>query len=154
MPTRLLFALLPLALATCAPPPLPPTVINASVTTTADVNAGPNGTGAPISLRVYQLASPAGFEGAQFFPVFNTDAAVLKDDLVKRDDLLLAPGQSKTLTLSPPDRAKAIGVLAAYRDYESVAWRAVVAIPANQTSSLAVMVGKAGVTLKITPAKP
>jgi len=153
-PRRLPLLLLLAAAACGGPPPPPPTVLNAEVTVAADANAGPGGTGAPVSLRIYQLVSPAGFEGAQFFPLFNGDAAVLKDDLVKRDDLLLAPGQSKTLTLSPPDRAKAIGVFAAYRDYESVAWRAVAAIPANQTSTLTVTAGKAGLSIKIAPAKP
>ena len=154
-PRRLPLLLLLLAAAACGgPPPPPPTLLNAAVTVAADANAGPEGTGAPVSLRIYQLVSPAGFEGAQFFPLFNGDAAVLKDDLVKRDDLLLAPGQSKALTLSPPDRAKAIGVFAAYRDYESVAWRAVAAIPANQTSTVTVTAGKAGLSIKIAPAKP
>ncbi len=137
-----------------APPPVPPTLVNATVSATADANAGPDGVGAPVAIRVYQLVSPAGFAGAQFFPVFNTDIAVLKDDIVKRDDLLVAPGQSKTLELKPEDRAHAIGVFAAYRDYEHVAWHAVVDIPAHRTSTLSVTAGSSGLTLKIEAAKP
>ncbi len=144
------------ALAGCggAPPPPPPTVVNATITTAADVNAGDNGTGAPVSIRIYQLVSSAGFDGGQFFPLFDKDAATLKDDLVKRDDLLLAPGQSKTLTIMPDDRAHSFGVFGAYRDYEHVAWHASVAIPAHQTSTLTVTAGKAGVTAKIEPLPP
>ncbi len=137
------------ALSACGgpPPPPPPTVVNATVTTTAEANGG-----APVSLRLYQLVSPAGFEAAQFFPLFNSDAATLGDDLVKRDDLLLAPGQSRTLVLSPPDRAKTVGVFAALRDYEGNAWRAVAAIPPHQTSALTVVTGAKGVEVKIEPA--
>ncbi len=135
------------------PPPVPPTLVNASVTAEPDVNAGPDGAAAPVVVRVYQLVSPAGFGGAQFFPLFNGDAAVLKDDLVKRDDLLLAPGQSKTLALKPEDRVHAVGVFAAYRDYEHVTWHAVTDIPAHQTSTLTVRVGKAGVSMTIEPVK-
>ena len=80
--------------------------------------------------------------------------AVLKDDLVKRDDLLLAPGASKTLPLAPPDRAQSIGVFAAFRDYEKVAWHAVAPIPAHKSSVMTVTAGKAGVVVKIEPAKP
>lgn len=150
-PSLLLLTVLAVgALSGCGgPPPLPPTVVNATIATTPDANGS-----APVSLRIYQLASPVGFEGAQFFQLFNGDQAVLKDDIVKRDDLLLAPGQSKTLVLTPPDRAKVIGVFAAYRDYEQVAWRGVAAIPANKTSTLTVTAGGAGVTVKIEPAKP
>ena len=142
--------LLPLLLGSCGgPPPPPPTVVNAALSAAADANGA-----APVSLRVYQLVSPAGFEAAQFFPLFNGDAAVLKDDLVKRDDLLLAPGQSRTLTIAPPDRVKAIGVFAAFRDYEKLAWHTTVAVPPNKTSTLTVVAGAKGVTAKIEPAKP
>lgn len=136
------------------PPPVPPTVVNATVAAGADANAGADGKGAPVALRIYQLVSPAGFAGAQFFSVFDKDAATLKDDIVKRDDLLLAPGQSKTLTLMPEDRAHAIGVFGAYRDYEHVVWHAVVDISAHQTSTLTVSADKSGVAAKIEPAKP
>jgi len=140
-------------LAACGGPrPVPPTLVTVIASASEDANAAAGGgPGAPVSLRVYQLVSPAGFEGAQFFPLFNGDAAVLKDDLVKRDDLLLAPGQSKTLRLAPADRVTAIGVFAAYRDYENVAWRAVVAVPAHASSTLVVTAGKTGVTAKIEP---
>lgn len=144
--------LLAASLAACGPAPPPPTLVNLKLTAAADANAGPDGRGAPVSLRVYQLASPAGFEGAQFFQLFNGDTAI-KDDLVKRDDILLAPGTDKELALSPTDKVKAIGILAAYRDYEHVAWRAVVPVPANKTSSMTVVADKAGVTAKIVPAK-
>lgn len=139
-----------LLLAGCAAPPPPPPP-PATVAVTASAAADANG-GAPVALRVYQLASPAGFEAAQFFPLFNGDAALLKDDLVRRDDLLLAPGQSRTLALSPPERAKTIGVFAAFRDYEGRAWRVALPVPPNQASALTVTAGAAGLDARIGPA--
>lgn len=141
-------------LAACAAPPPPPTVVDASISASKDANAGSNGTGEPVAVRIYQLVSPAGFQGAQFFELFDKDKDKLGPDLVKRDDLLLAPGQSKHLVLKPEDRAHAIGVFAGYRDYEHVTWRAVVDIPAHATSALKVTLGTSGVTAKIEPAKP
>ncbi len=153
MPGQRPLILLALLAGCGGPPPPPPTLVTVAVTAAADANAS-SGKGAPVSLRIYQLTSPAGFEGAEFFPLFNGDKAVLKEDIVQRDDVLLAPGASKTLSLAPADRAKAIGVFAAYRDYEHVTWRAVAAIPPNKTSTLTVTAGAAGVTAKIEPAKP
>ena len=155
MLNRLTGLLLLMAVTACGgPPPVPPTLVAATASATSDANAAAGGgTGAPVSLRIYQLVSPAGFEAAQFFPLFNTDAATLKDDLVKRDDLLLAPGQSKTLALAPADRVTAIGVFAAYRDYENVAWRAVVTVPPHVSSTLTVTATRAGHTAKIEPRK-
>lgn len=154
-PNHPLGLLLLLALAACGgPPPVPPTLVAATATASPDANAAAgSGAGAPVSLRIYQLVSPAAFEAAQFFSLFNNDAAALKDDLVKRDDLLLAPGQSKSLALAPADRVTAIAVFAAYRDYENVAWRAVVTVPPHLSSTLTVTAGKAGVTASIEPRK-
>ena len=139
-----------LALAGCGgpPPPPPPTLIDVAFSADAASNGG-----APLGIRIYQLASPAAFDGAQFFPLFNGDAAVLKDDLVKRDDLILAPGQSKTQALAPADRVKAIGIFASYRNYESLTWRTLTPVPANQKSLLTITSGASGLSATIAPAK-
>ena len=129
-------------------------MVNAAITATADVNAGTNGTGTPVAIRVYQLGTATGFKASTFFPLFEKDAATLKDDLVKREDILLGPGQSRTLVLMPEDRVHAIGVFAAYRDYEHVEWHASVDVPAHQTSKLVVTAGRVGLPLASTPDMP
>ena len=149
MRTVLFSTVVAAALAGCGgPPPPPPTLV--SVTITADAHSND---GAPLSLRVYQLASPVAFEAAQFFPLYNGDAVLLKDDLVKRDDVLLAPGQSKTLALTPSDRTKSIGILGAYRAYETLTWRTVTPVPPHESSVLTVVSGMAGLSASIAPAK-
>ena len=143
-----------LAACSSAPPPPPPTQVVLALAATPDVNPAPNGQGAPVVLRVYQLASTTAFKGAEFFDLFNQDQATLKTDLVKRDDVTLAPGQSKTLTLSPTDPTKAVGVFAAYRDYTKAVWRVSADIPAHKTTKLTVQAGSAGLTLGPPPTKP
>src|SRR5277367_3466620 len=78
-------------LAGCAspPPPPPPTVVNLTLKALAGVNPGPDGQAAPISVRVYQLETAAGFNNAEFFPLYNTDSTVLGPDLVKREEFVL-----------------------------------------------------------------
>ena len=95
-------------LAGCAapPPPPPPTVVKLTLTASADVNPDPTGAAAPVVVRVYQLGSTSGFDAAEFFQIFNQDQATLKTDLIKRDDFLLAPGQTKTATLPPTDQVQ------------------------------------------------
>lgn len=137
-----------------APPTVPATVVEATVSTTDRVNAGANGAAAPLELRIYQLASGTSFDSANFFPLYEKDAATLKTDLVRRDDLLLGPSGSKTLTLMPEDRAKAIGVFAAYRDYERLSWHTSVPLPPHVTSKLTVTAGADGLKVTIAPEKP
>lgn len=129
-------------LAGCAappPPPPPPTVVKLSLVAAPDVNGA-----APIIVRVYQLAATAGFEKAEFFKLFNADQATLGPDMVKRDEYLLAPGTTKDETLTVPDRVQALGVLAAYRSFQTLTWRVVLPVPPNKTTPLQVRATAAG----------
>ena len=136
------------------PPPPPPTVVELTLTATADVNPTESGQGAPVVVRIYQLGSTSGFGGAEFFPLFNNDAEILKSDLIKRDDYILAPGQTKTATLMPADAVKAIGVFAAYRDFQRVTWRSTADIPPHQTTRVKVVAGANGITVTAEQVPP
>ncbi|GAC1338176.1 MAG: type VI secretion system lipoprotein TssJ [Acetobacteraceae bacterium] len=142
-----------LGAAACSPPPPPPTVVNLTLQTSVDVNPNGSGQGAPVALRVYQLASPAGFEKAEFFRLLNADAATLGPDLVKRDEFLLAPGTTKSINLTPLPTVKAVGVFAAYRDFRNVTWRGTAEVPANKTTAVSVKADAKGVTVAAAGAK-
>jgi type VI secretion system protein VasD len=143
------------ALAGCSPPPPPPpTVVNLTMTASADVNPSTSGQPSPVQLVVYQLGADGGFNGAEFFQLFNKDQATLGPDMVKREPFILAPGASKTTTLMPTDQVKSLGVFAAFQNYQSVPWRGAVAIPPHQTTNVTVAASKAGLTVTAAPAKP
>jgi type VI secretion system protein VasD len=150
---RLAAVLLPLAdLVGCTPPPPPPpTVVALTLTASADANANAAGQGAPVQIRLYQLAAASGFGNAEFFQLLNQDQATLGADLVKRDDIILAPGQSKTLSLAPTDQVKALGVFAAYQNFQGVTWRASAAIPPHQTSTITITAGHDGISAAAKP---
>ncbi len=140
------------ALAGCTTPPPPPTVVQLTLVASQDVNPGPSGQGAPVQVTVYQLASPAGFNSADFFQLFSQDKATLGADLIARDQFTLAPGQTKTATLNPTDLVKALGVFAGYQNYQNATWRGTLPIPAHQTSNVSVAAGKTGIAVTIAPA--
>jgi type VI secretion system protein VasD len=133
------------------PPPPPPTLVNLTLAASADSNPDAAGDAAPVLLRVYQLASPAAFSGAEFFRLYNSDAAALGPDLIKRDDYLLAPGKTKAVNLAPTAQVKAIGVFAAYRDFQHATWRALADVPPNRTTDLVVTAGRAAVLIAPAP---
>jgi len=144
---------LALALAGCAspPPPLPPTVVKLNLAASPDVNPTASGVPAPVELRIYQLGSDGTFGGAGFFQLFNDDKATLGTDLLARDSAILAPGQNKTLTLSPADPVKAIGVFAAYRNYQQTVWRGSVAVTPHQTVAVDVVASRDGIMIASKP---
>ncbi len=140
-------------LAACAPPPPPPpTVVNVSLTASKDVNPTPGGQGTPLQITVYQLGSDAAFGSAEFFQLFSQDAATLKTDLVKKDQYILAPGQTKTATINPLDTVTAIGIFAAYQNYQAATWRAVVSVAPHKTTTITVQAGAKGIVVTTDPA--
>jgi type VI secretion system protein VasD len=153
---RVLAVAMALGLAGCGgpPPPPPPTVVQVVLTAAADANPTAAGQGAPVLLRIYQLASAVGFDGAEFFPLFNQDQATLGPDLINRDTLILPPGQSRTLTLTPPDTVKVVGVFAAYRDILHAIWRGTAAVVPHRTTRVTVLAGANGITVSAQPASP
>ena len=130
-----------------APPPPPPTVINLTLNATADTNPTTDNAGAPIATRAYQLTSAANFNGAEFFQIFNADAATLKTDIVKREDFLLAPSASKTEKIMPDSTVKSIGIFAAYRSFQAVTWRGSADVVANKINNITVTFGHDGVAI-------
>ncbi len=123
-------------------------MVNISLVTTPDDNPTTTGQGAPLALRVYQLASPATFSAAEFFPLFSDDATALKSDLVHRDDFLLAPGVTKTETLMPKDPVTSIGFFGGYRAYQTAAWRGTVDVAPHKTTNITVTAGRDGLVVK------
>ncbi len=149
--------LLSLSLSGCGkdpPPPPPPTIVNLKLSATGTANAMTDGRGAPVLVRVYQLGSKAAFEREDFFRIYKEDAAALGADLLKKDEFLLIPGTAKTISLSPGPTVKALGVFAAYRDFQAVKWRVDTDIPPNQTTNLTLTADRPGVALSPSGGKP
>lgn len=129
-------------LAGCAAKPEPkPKPTQVALTLVADAKANPDtrGRASPLSVRVYVLKTPGLFQEADFFSLFEKDQATLGAELVQREELLLRPGETRKLELSPPPEAKALAVLAAYRDLERSRWRDVKAIVPHQTQAMRVV---------------
>jgi type VI secretion system protein VasD len=128
------------------PPPPPPTVAQIKIEAATDVNPTAPGQGAPIVVRIYQLGATDTFERAEFFPLLHADTTTLGADLIKKQEYLLAPGTTKEETAKVGDKVQAIGIFAAYRDFQTKTWRATVPLPSNKTTPVTVTLGANGVT--------
>ncbi len=138
-----------LALWGCGSKPPPPAVVQLTAKAGPSVNPDASDRASPVILRIYQLAATDTFEKADFFQLYDKDAATLGTDLVGRDQLALAPGDTKTLSIEFKPTAKFIGVVAAFRSIDRATWRADAPVPANKTTKLAVTVD--GLVVKLGP---
>jgi type VI secretion system protein VasD len=118
------------------PPPKPPSQLGVTVKSAGNANGG-----LPIVVRVYELKASGGFSGADFFSLYENDAAVLADALVAREQMTLAPGQSHSINKQLSPDARYIGVMGAFRDIDNAQWRRVVPLAADTDNRLSVTIG-------------
>jgi type VI secretion system protein VasD len=116
-----------LLLAACASgdsKPHEPLRLDLTVNAASGVNPDGQGRAAPIVVRVYELKTVNAFNAADFFSLHEKDKTLLADDLVKRDEFQLRPGEQKTIRRTADTAATTLGVLAEYRDLPHAVWRA------------------------------
>jgi type VI secretion system protein VasD len=147
--------LLALLAAGCAskPPKVPPQIVALSVVASADVNPDASGRPSPVVLRFYQLKVDSAFANADFFALFDDDKRALAGDGVGREEIELAPGESRTLDLTLAPETRFVGALAAYRDLREATWRSVAPLTRDPSGRVSVKVTaqRAGVSLRVTP---
>ena len=112
-----------MVLAGCAKPEKPPLKLNLEIAASGDLNPGPDGQPLSVVLRLYQLKQPGSFMGADFYSLFDKEAAVLGGDLVAREEMTLRPGQVLHLQRTQDPAASYLGILVAYRALERSHWR-------------------------------
>jgi type VI secretion system protein VasD len=147
--TGLLFlgALLAAGLSGCGAKPPPPTIVELTVKAGPAVNPDGDNRPSPVLLRVYQLAATDAFEKADFFQIYDKEAPTLGADLAGREQITLAPGESKTVTIEFKPQAKAIGIVAAFRNLDQAKWRIDAPVPAAKTTTITASVD--GTVLKL-----
>ncbi|HEY5307209.1 MAG TPA: type VI secretion system lipoprotein TssJ, partial [Casimicrobiaceae bacterium] len=83
----------------------------------------------PLSLRLFELKSEAAFQTADFFALYDRDQATLGGDMLARDEVIIRPGETQTITRKANADTRLLGVIAAFRDLEHSVWRTSVAVP-------------------------
>jgi type VI secretion system protein VasD len=134
-------------LAGCAAKPPVVTTLTLEVTGAADMNPDARGRASPLMVRVYALKTPGPFQSADFFSLYDKDSATLGAELVKREELQLAPGEKKTLQFTLPPDVKSVGVMAAYRDLERARWRDLQPLEVGQPNTFKLNLGARQVSL-------
>lgn len=136
-----------LLLSACGSAPPPPTIVQLKVTAAANINPDADNRASPVILRAYQLVATDGFDKADFFQLYGKDAATLGADMADRQEIALAPGETKTVTIEFKPNAKSLGIIAAFRNIDKATWRADAPVPANKTTNFTVTIDALSVKL-------
>jgi type VI secretion system protein VasD len=93
-----------------------------TVAASEQVNAGPDGRGLPVQVRLYQLKSEAKLLNAFFEEVWNDDAKTLEGDLLGKRELTVFPGKSQELELEQLPDSRVLGAVALFREPRGRDW--------------------------------
>ncbi|RSZ60383.1 type VI secretion system lipoprotein TssJ [Massilia atriviolacea] len=94
-----------------------------------DVNADSRQRPSPVQVKVYALRSPASFQSGDFFALQNQADTVLGKDLIEMEQMVLAPGESRSIKKPGNPDIAAIGIVAEYRLLEKNKWREIITVP-------------------------
>ncbi|MBS1211625.1 MAG: type secretion lipoprotein family [Proteobacteria bacterium] len=129
------------------PPPPAPTMVEMRIETSKDANPGTEGSGSPLLIRVYELKGPVNFKNADFFALYEMEDSALASDLIRKSEIVMRPGETRTLEFKADDATEFVGVFAAFRQLDTAQWRALAAVPPHRTTTVDVKV--AGTQLKL-----
>jgi len=93
-----------------------------TITASAQVNAGPDGRGLPVQVRVYQLKSEAKLLNAFFEEMWNEAAKTLAEDLVSVRELTAFPGQTQQFDLDQSPDSRVLAAVALFREPRGKDW--------------------------------
>lgn len=133
----------------CASTPKP-TKVTGKVEASASINPSASQRPSPLMLRVYELKSPTAFNSADFMSLYQRDQAELAADLVAREEMTLAPGDSKPWAKMLSPDTKFIGVVAAYRDLEHARWRAIAPVEPGKAQKVLIHADALAVTVTVS----
>ncbi len=117
-------------LAGCAAGPrvAEPTTLLVRLQAATDVNPDLRGRASPLDVRLFELRSASVFEAADFFALYDRDQATLAADLLAREQFVVQPGETRSVSRPARPETRFLGVIAAYRDLERAVWRVTVAV--------------------------
>lgn len=119
--------------------------LNVSARAASGMNLGPDGAERPLTLSVLQLNSADAFDGADFFAL-QDPATALGGELVRRDQIVVAPNGTANAAIAIEAQATLIGIVAGYRTPAGKQFRAKMAVP-GASRGLTILVEPSGISL-------
>lgn len=139
-----------LSLAGCAGPTLrPPTEADVVLYAGTDVNPDAGGRPSPIVLSIYELRAAGRFTAADFLALHERAEKTLAADLVRREEVLLAPGERGALKLKLQEGSRYLGITGSFQRFGEARWRGLVALPEGRTSRVIVRADTISVSVEL-----
>ena len=137
-------------LSACAGGPPPREPLNMQITATADVNPDMQGRPSPVILHIIELSSTEQFNRLDYMGLTQPSGAGLGADLLGKNQMVLQPGESKSLPMELNPLTSAIGLVAGYRDIDNAIWRKVVPVTQGGTKGISITLEQTQITTTVS----
>jgi len=117
------------------------------ITTSSDVNPDIESRPSPIVLHVIQLTDEVSFDQANYFELTRDDATALGSDAISKTEIVLTPGDARSLPIELSPLTAYLGVVAGYRDIDNSVWRISQPIRPGKTDWIAVNLARQSITI-------
>jgi type VI secretion system VasD/TssJ family lipoprotein len=88
----------------------------------AQLNAGVDGVGVPVQVRLYQLKGQSKLQSAFFEDIWKDAAATLGEDLLATREITVFPGQRQEVPLEQLPESRVLSAVAIFRDSPGRDW--------------------------------
>jgi type VI secretion system VasD/TssJ family lipoprotein len=113
-----------------SPPPVAPSAPEkcveprpvVTIAASSQVNAGVDGVGVPVQVRLYQLKGQSKLQNALFEDIWKDDAATLGEDLLATREITVFPGQQQEVPLEQLPDTRVLSAVAIFRDSPGRDW--------------------------------
>lgn len=122
-----------------------PTILSVRAQGGAGMNPGSGGGDRPVTLSILQLSGSGAFDAADYFAL-QDPASALGADLIKADQLVLAPGGSASTAITIQPTTSVIGVVGGFINPTGRTVRSKIAAP-GASQGLIISVGSNGLSL-------
>ncbi len=102
-----------------------PVKIRASIVADKTVNPNVARRASPVELRIYHLRNAQRFNKAGYFSLLNYDTKVLGSDLLRKEAMIVRPGQKIPYKTDAHKQTKYLAVFAAFRVHSRPYWKAI-----------------------------
>jgi type VI secretion system protein VasD len=106
-----------------------------------DLNMNRAGTPLAVAVRLYGLTARARFTSADAYALMDRDRAVLSDEGMRLEEIVVRPGETRKVMLAPKPDVRFLGAIVLFQDIDRSQWRAVAPIAASGSTRLVLAIG-------------
>lgn len=124
-----------LFLSACSSTP-DPTYVALTLNASSDLNPDHVDRPSPLVIKVIEISSITSFENAEFFDLYNNAKSTLGSDFIAEEELILRPGDKKTIKLKLDVKGQYLAVIGAYQNIDEANWHYIYTVEQQEAQKI------------------